>query len=49
MTFIHKFTQLPILEIILMKKLKYKDELVFFLVILSGFAILILVKIFIVK
>jgi hypothetical protein len=32
-----------------MKKIKYRDELIFFLVILAGFAILILIKIFIVK
>jgi hypothetical protein len=32
-----------------MKKLKYQDELIFFLVILAGFTILILFKIFVVK
>ena len=32
-----------------MKKLKYRDELVFFLVIVTGFAVLILIKIFIIK
>ncbi len=32
-----------------MKKFKYKVELIFFLVILAGFAILILIKMFIIK
>ena len=32
-----------------MNKLKYKDEVIFFLVIIAGFAILILLKIFVIK
>ena len=34
---------------LIMKKLKYQDELIFFLVIIGGFTVLILVKIFLIK